>query len=64
MIGRKSQCSNCGDTFVIQKETQVLFCQEACEHGHDLFKEGNHPSLRVDGIQTSINHDEVFQGKG
>jgi hypothetical protein len=37
VVGRESQCANCGKTFTVREEQEVLYCRESCEESHDLF---------------------------
>jgi hypothetical protein len=37
IIGKSSQCSNCGTTFRITDENNVLYCSTKCDEAHDIF---------------------------
>lgn len=38
LVGKKSECSNCGRVFIIKNENQVMYCKTECEKEHDLFR--------------------------
>jgi hypothetical protein len=37
-IGKKSECSNCGQPFTVINEERIFYCNPSCESAHDLFK--------------------------